>query len=274
MPEWYIAIAALAAVTAAGALWRPFLAAAPLLAAAFGALVIDAGLGAARARFPGPRRRLALRALTALLYLVQPVARLSGRLGHGLTPWRRRGPRAFVAPWPRAAALWSERWRSIEERVRALAEALSERGVVVRSGGDWDRWDLQVRGGLLGAARLLVAIEEHGSGRQLMRARFWPRLAPSALALITLSGSGAVGALLTGAATAAAVLGALALALLLRALYESGRAIAAVHWGVSDVSATETRFSPQTEMPAPVVPGPMITAAQERPRALVMDPRS
>jgi GT2 family glycosyltransferase len=258
MPEWYLAIAVLTAATAAGALWRPLFAAAPLLAAAFGALLVDAGLGAARARFSDPAGSFALRALTALLYLLQPVARLSGRLGSGLTPWRRRGPRAFMAPWPRAAAVWSERWRSIEERIRAITEALGERGAVVRSGGDWDRWDLHVRGGLLGAARLIMAIEEHGSGRQMMRVRFWPRLAPSVLALITLLGSAAVGALLTRAGTAAAVLAALALIVLLRALYESGRGIAAVHRAVCGIAAFETHESSQTEVPAPVAPDPTV----------------
>ena len=73
----------------------------------------------------------------------------------------------------------------------------------------------------------------------LMRVRFWPPLAPSVLALITLLGSGAVGALLTHAGTAAAVLAALALMVLLRALYESGRGIAAVQQAVSGIAALE-----------------------------------
>jgi hypothetical protein len=32
-----------------------------------------------------------------------------------------------------------------------------------------------VRGGLLGCARLLLAIEEHGGGKQLVRFRTWPK---------------------------------------------------------------------------------------------------
>ncbi len=255
MPEWYLAIAVLAAATAAGVLWRPLFAAAPLLAASFGALLIDAGLGAARARFSAAAHRYPLRALTALLYLLQPMARLSGRLGDGLTPWRRRGPRAFMAPWPRAAAVWSERWRSVEERIRAITEALAEREAVVRSGGDWDRWDLHIRGGLLGASRLIMAIEEHGSGRQLVRFRFWPRLAPSALALITLLGSGAVGALLTRSGPAAVVLAVLALLVLSRALYESGRGVAAVRRAVDGVAVLETDEAAQTQVRAPVASG-------------------
>ena len=42
-----------------------------------------------------------------------------------------------------------------------------------------------MRGGFFGAARLLVAVEEHGGGRQLVRLRSWPvvRLRGPVLAL-------------------------------------------------------------------------------------------
>jgi hypothetical protein len=33
-----------------------------------------------------------------------------------------------------------------------------------------------VQGGILGRVRLRAAVEEHGSGRQLVRVRFWPRV--------------------------------------------------------------------------------------------------
>ena len=52
---------------------------------------------------------------------------------------------------------------------------------VVR-GGDIDRWDIQVRLGPLGSARLRVAVEEHGQGRQLVRYRVWPRWSRAAAA--------------------------------------------------------------------------------------------
>jgi len=118
MPEWYLAILVLGLLSTAGAFWEPLLLALPLLAGAITALLIDAGLGAARARFPTRHGRLRRRALTGLLYLLQPLARLHGRIAHGLTPWRRRGPRAFGLPVPRTYSLWSERSQSTEERVR------------------------------------------------------------------------------------------------------------------------------------------------------------
>jgi len=100
-----------------------------------------------------------------------------------------------------------------------------------------------------------MAIEEHGSGRQLVRFRFWPRLAPSALALITLLGSGAVGALLTRSGPAAVVLAVLALLVLSRALYESGRGVAAVRRAVDGVAVLETDEAAQTQVRAPVASG-------------------
>ena len=39
--------------------------------------------------------------LTAMLYFLQPIARLQGRLTNGLTPGRRRGPPGFRLPVPR-----------------------------------------------------------------------------------------------------------------------------------------------------------------------------
>jgi len=76
----------------------------------------------------------------------------------------------------------------------------------VRTGGDYDEWDLELRGGLLGAARTLMAIEEHGSGRQMVRFRVWPKLSLTGVVL---------GALCVLLASGAALDGAWAVALLL-----------------------------------------------------------
>src|SRR5213076_1344169 len=77
---------------------------------------------------------------------------------------------------------------------------------VLRGGRD-GRWDLEVRGGSFGAARLLMGVEEHAGGKQLIRVRWWPVM-PAAGPLLTL-----VFAVLTGGSlgdqawVAAAVLG-------------------------------------------------------------------
>lgn len=243
MPEWYLAIVVLGLVSVAGVFWEPLLVALPPLAGAIGALLIDAWLGAARARFPHRRGRLRRRLLTGLLYLLQPLARLQGRIAHGLTPWRRRGPRTIGLPLWRRYAFWSEHWQGTEARVQALADALRAEGSVVRSGGDWDSWDLQLRGGLLGGARLRMAIEEHGSGRQLLRVRSWPHAPWAAVLLGVLLAVVAALAVASNADAVTDTFAVLAGGLVLRVLYECGAATAtvkrALQWPLGPAASNE-----------------------------------
>jgi GT2 family glycosyltransferase len=251
MPEWYLAIAVMGLLSAAGAFWAPLLLALPLLGAAVAALLIDAGLGAARARFPDPAGRARRRLLTAFLYLAQPLVRLEGRIAHGLTPWRRRGPRSLGLPIPRTYALWSETWLSTEERVRAVSATLRADGSVVRSGGDWDRWDLQSRGGILGGARLRLALEEHGAGRQLMRVRSWPVVSRVAITLGVFVAILAGLTLLSGAGAVAAALGLLAVLLALRLAFECGAATTAIRKALTRASTEGTTTGPEETVVPP-----------------------
>src|SRR3989475_276154 len=162
MPEWYLVIATLAGLSALGAAWRPLLLTLPVLAAAVGASLLQAYVGAAGASFaskPRTRRaRLSLRALTAVLHCLQPLARLVGRVGHGLTPWRRRGDVGPALPWPRTfAAARSGRWRDVTEKLGSMETALRESGAVVRRGGDLGRWEPGGQGGRLGGGRMPLA---------------------------------------------------------------------------------------------------------------------
>ena len=209
VPEWFLVLFALAGLSALGALWTPLLLALPLLAVAGAALAFEAGLGAARASFPNaPRSRFArmrLRGLTALLYTLQPLARLWGRLRHGLAPWRRRST-ASALPFPRTRSVWSERWQSPDERLERLEAALRSYACTILQGGEYDRWDLQVRGGMLGVARMRMAVEEHGSGRQLVRFRSWPKFSRIGMATVILLGVLSLSAALSQSWIVAAVL--------------------------------------------------------------------
>jgi GT2 family glycosyltransferase len=226
IPEWYLAMAALAVVAALGVLWPPLLLAAGLPAVAAGAALVDAARGATRAAFPaapGAGATAVLRVVTGALYVLQPLARLRGRMRRGLTPWRTDGSRGVSLPRPRTAVFWDERWQSAEERLRGVEAALTDAGAVTRRGGDFDRWDLEVRGGLFGAARLRMAIEEHGGGRQLVRFRSWPRWKRKGIAVFALALGLFVGVVADrGSRTAAIVLGLSGLLLALRMLYEIG----------------------------------------------------
>jgi hypothetical protein len=121
------------------------------------------------------RRRMQIRTLLFVLCVLQPAARLWGRLHRGLTPWRNRGPRVLGLPRHRRTSVWSERWCPAERWVERLHAALQTDGAQVVRGDDFDTWDLEVRVGPLAASRVRVAVEEHGRGRQLVRLRIRPR---------------------------------------------------------------------------------------------------
>ena len=173
MPEWYLVIVALAWLSALGLSWAPLLWTVPLLVVAVAAPIAQAAIAASRARFPVPARSIAEHiqrwGLTFVLHLTQPVARLIGRFRHGLAPWRRR--LQSIHPLPVEPLLWSETWKGPEEWITDIEAALRETGAIVTHGGNWDQWDLSVRGGLLGHVNVLVAVEEHGAGKQLVRLR-------------------------------------------------------------------------------------------------------
>jgi hypothetical protein len=61
--------------------------------------------------------------------------------------------------------------------VEQIESFLVTAGNVVTRGGVYDDWDLKVRNGGFGSHRLLVAVEEHGGGRQLVRFRSRPGVA-------------------------------------------------------------------------------------------------
>src|SRR5437879_10944502 len=145
MPEWYLVILLLVAVSALGMLWRPLLGTLPLLALSVGILVMQAGLAATRTLLPNRPASRAVRyqqqILTAVLYLLQPLARLSGRLHYGLAPWRRHGDpggtlasmRPSVFPRRGRVAVWSKRWGRPEGRRQRIEAPLKVAAPNVRA---------------------------------------------------------------------------------------------------------------------------------------------
>jgi O-antigen biosynthesis protein len=177
-PEFYLATLIVAAMSlVAAVVQRSFW---PLWFVSFLAIpVVQAISRAWKCPVNKPRSSiqvLQLRLLTAWMNVLQPLARLLGRLTAGLTPWRRRGMgHGFTFPWPQRFENWNENWQSASQRLRTLESALEQQGCAIARGGEYDRWDLEVRGGLLGAARLIAVVEEHQKGTQLVRFRVWPR---------------------------------------------------------------------------------------------------
>ena len=236
MPEWHLFTALLAGLLALGVFWRPLDVALPLL---FGALLLplaQAGLSATRARFPDePLRspdRVWRRLLTMVLHLMQPIARLRGRLEEGLTPWRQGSPLRAAPLWPVTTSIWSERRQEQDQRLRALEAGLRAEGACVLRGGRHDCWDLEVRGGLLGAARVVMGVEEHPGGRQLVRLRWWPKVSARGPGLALVFALLASAAARDHARVAAAILGLGTLFPGLRCLTQSAAAVATITRGV------------------------------------------
>jgi GT2 family glycosyltransferase len=213
MPEWYLVLAFLAGLSVLGLAWTPLLMAAPVLLVGSLGLVVQASLSAreAMSREPPHSHRAGLNrgVLTAILHLVQPLARLVGRYRAGLTPWR-YGRLELVMPRIYTPTVWSEHWRPVAAWVKAMERELTRQPVRVGRGGAFDRWDLEVATNLFGAARVLTAVEEHGAGRQLIRFRIAPRW--SAVVLTSCAGLVGLGifAGIGGAWGAASVLSAVA----------------------------------------------------------------
>jgi hypothetical protein len=190
LPEWYLLIGALAVLSLGGTVWKPLWWTLPAMLAAVAVLMGQAVTAALRAPLPWPppggMRRWRERATIALLHLLQPLTRLLGRLGHGLHPLRRRSPAGsgFTFARTRYHEEWSEQGQSVEIRLDDLERRLRTLGARVRRGGDCDRWDLEIGGGLFGTVRLLMAIEEHGQGKQMVRVRSRPSLKPMTLQLL------------------------------------------------------------------------------------------
>lgn len=273
MPEWYLLIASLGIMSMFGIFWKPLLLAAPFFVATLTALVVQAIRSANRAHFTSDPKtkwtRFSCWSLTAAFHVLQPLARLRGRIRFGLTPWRRRAFSGWRFPVPRLVTIWSEQWRSPEDRIHSIEGKLREAGACVLSGGDFDRWDLAVRSGLFGSARLLTAVEEHGAGKQLTRVKLWPSCSPNALlpgvAFAVISASAA----LAGVWLAAAVLLVIPVLLVFRCLAECSLATAAILRAIQgcqepeEVEATIIEEPPIIELPAtePIILEPLVAAA-------------
>jgi GT2 family glycosyltransferase len=227
IPEWYLAVTALALISVLGGLWRPLLLVLPLLAVSVALPLANACASAARSRFHLRGSQFPPRALTAFLHLFQPAARLCGRLTHGLEPWRSRVPRCFVMPRKREAAVWTQRWEASEQRLARIEADLRKKGIPVRPGGEYDNWDLEILSSLFGGARLLMAVEDHGAGAQYVRLRVWPKWSGGLLvvALVVACLSGAAG--LNDVWLVCALLGAPALFLIATSVRHCGGATAA-----------------------------------------------
>jgi len=177
MPEWYLLSALFAIIGLTGFLWWPLLFAWPLFIASMIMVVVQAAISAKKnsSLQPYQKKNFKYTFLIIALHVLQPVARLYGRFKHGLTPWRKRGmglDSIFLFVFGNHIFVyWSEKWKATEEWLMEIEQNLMANKTRVRRGKEFDTWDLQVRSGLFSEGHGLLAIEEHGGGKQLLRFR-------------------------------------------------------------------------------------------------------
>jgi len=231
MPEWIFVVGLLAGLSLLGLAWKPLLWTLPLLFAAIIIPVVQAAIRASRVSYPtsihSRPRKIALRLCSFLLHLLQPMARLFGRYQHGLTPWRQRGGlvSSFEGRCHKQFKLWSESWRSPGQWLSRIQNMLLAENVPLACGGDYDPWDLEIHGGMMGRARLLMVVEEHGHGKQQLLFRVSSLISRWVLVLAAILGSIAVLALLDSAYFVSLVVICLAAILLVRSRFESLMAV-------------------------------------------------
>jgi GT2 family glycosyltransferase len=243
MPEWYLLIGMLAIVSIGGIFWRPLCWVLPLLAVVVGITLAQAIAAGRRATFVEARasraRMLRVRSLTAFFHVMQPLARLMGRVGlrglsalpfkSGLNLFRTKGRHAgFAFPWARTISVWYEKWESPETRLAILEKQLRDQNMNVTRGGEYDRWDLEISVGRLCGARVWMTIEEHGNGKQMVRWRVWPRVSVVSVLSVAVFGLGVMLALCNGLWLTSAMAGIACAVMVMRTIWEGGTASAAV----------------------------------------------
>ena len=230
MPEWFLIVGLLALLTGLGYSWKPLLLAAPLSLLALGAPVAHAIASGIRIRPSGSTRnsleKVHLIGMTTLLHLLQPLARLFGRVRWGLTPWRWVKTESPSFPRADSIVLWSEVWHAAQDRLEDVESALKQLAGVVRRGGDFDDWDLEIRSGLLGSTRLRMVAEEHGQGKQLVRWTVSPKCSGTGLVVLSTLIAISVGAGIAYAWTACTTVAIMGLLLGLSVLQECEAATA------------------------------------------------
>lgn len=183
MPEWYLLIAFGAALAAVGILWTPLawvlLPVLIMLAISVAQAISSANRSTSVQEFGINTKKYWT---VVMLHLVQPLARLSGRIINGLHPWRGH-PFSFPAsPLAKQVTVWREQEEPAVQTLESIQISLVEDGWFVRQGNEFDDWDLEIQPSIMARTRCRLCIEEHGGGRQLLRFALEPM--PSSVASI------------------------------------------------------------------------------------------
>jgi glycosyltransferase involved in cell wall biosynthesis len=232
IPEWYLFSAALLLVTISGIVWAPLFYLWPIaLVVMFLPMthIIYNVVKIPRSNRKGNRfQNLLFRVTTVYFHILQPLARLLGRLKYDLTPWRNYGKGNYAMPVVEKMNVWCDNWIASEIRLKNIESNLKSENACVERGDIYARWDLVVKGGALGSVKIFMASEDHKQGRQYLRFRFVPKLSLTAIFLLSFQAIFLAIASIYKALIPAIVFACIFLILLTRALEDFGRAYTAV----------------------------------------------
>jgi GT2 family glycosyltransferase len=223
-PEWYLATGFLASIFLLTLTWSVSIIPGALLSVALATSISQALINTRRVRIDAKHRteRIRLGAAIFSLQLIQPLARLKGRFGSGLAPWNWRWTKTRPRFFPLTMKLWRDEWQDPTETLRDLQTKLRDSGTVVKTGGDYDRWDLETCEGRFGGCRLLLATQSYGSGRQLLRYRITPRYSSLVIIVCALFAVISVATGLSGTWIPSIVSGLIAGLFVARAILDTG----------------------------------------------------
>jgi membrane protein implicated in regulation of membrane protease activity len=251
MPEWYLLIFTLGILSVLGILWAPMFWVLPVFFLAQVILFMQAGISAAKSlktkKYKSRLQYFKFWGLTTVLHIVQPFARLYGRIAHGLTPWRKRGSgyykRGLLFKNKLSLMHWSEKWKSMEEWLQEIEINLIKTKARVRRSGQYDRWDLEVNGGFFSGCRGLLTIEEHGGGKQLLRFKCSPHYSKTGFILTTTFSMLSFIALMNASYLVGGILGACSMVLMITYFTDKARAMHDLSNAFSFLSKAETTVS-------------------------------
>jgi GT2 family glycosyltransferase len=212
MPEWYLWISLGMVLTVLGLFWTPLLwVALPvsiMLALTLAQAVNNARHSSRNRSFGYCSKRFLF---IVILHLVQPLARLSGRIVNGLHPWRGHAFSFPNLPFGKVLTIWREQGQTAVDTLGSVSTVLADSGHFARCGNEFDCWDLELQPSIMSRVRCRLGLEEHGGGRQLLRFALEPGTRPIpgviTLVLLLLAISAAIG----GAKLVAIILAGMAL---------------------------------------------------------------
>ena len=234
MPEWYIFCLLFAFLGCLGFLWQPLLLMWVVFAASISIIIIQAIMSASINSGLSKKKKWKYKALIILLHIIQPIARLTGRIQNGLTPWRNWRIKTDIKKIKLVTSCtlfyWNEAaWKATDTWLEEVEQALINMKVRVKRGGVFDNWDIKAATGLFAQTKGIVTVEEHGANKQYVKFRYNLTYSiPGMLMIFTLSAI-AIAAAAYSQWVVMTAIGIIVLALAMQFIQDSVTLVACLH---------------------------------------------